>query len=101
MTMNSNPRRRWLSGTAIGVATAVGAAMLTAPVAAVPRSDDSDSPRGVSDPAVYIIGDRVVAIRRDRVPPGAYGGHGVDYSPGLTAWILDGGCADPESDRTH
>ena len=99
--MKPNPRPRWLSATAAGAAIALGAAMLTAPVAAQPRSDESGSSPGESNPAVYIIGDQVVAIRRDPVPPGAYGGHGVDYSPNLTAWILDSGCADHESVRSH
>ena len=99
--MKPNPRPRWLSAAAVGAVIAVGAAMLAAPVSAHPRSDESGpSPRG-SNPAVYIIGDQVVAIRRDRVPPGVYGGHGVDYSPNLTAWILDSGCADRGSVRTH
>ena len=92
---------RWRSATAVGVVMAVGAAMLTAPVAAHPRSDVSGSSSRESNPAVYVIGDRVVAIRRDRVPPGAYGGHGVDYSPNLTAWILESGCADHGSVGTH
>jgi hypothetical protein len=99
--MKPNPRPRWLSAAAACAVTALAAAMLSAPVAAHPQSDESgSSPRG-SNPAVYIIGDRVVAIRRDRVPPGAYGGHGVDYSPNLSAWILDSGCADHGSVRTR
>lgn len=96
--MNPKPRPRWLSAAAIGAVIALGAAMLTAPVAAHP--DESGSSSGESNPAVYIIGDRVVAIRRDRVPPGAYGGHGVDYSPNLTAWVLDSDCGDHGSVRT-
>lgn len=98
--MNPKPRPRWLSAAAIGAVIALGAAMLTAPVAAHPRPDESGSSSGESNPAVYIIGDRVVAIRRDRVPPGAYGGHGVDYSPNLTAWVLDSDCGDHGSVRT-
>lgn len=94
--MKPNPRPRWLAAGAIGAATALAAAMLTAPVAAQPQPSTSDSLPGESNPAVYIIGDRVVAIRRDRVPPGAYGGHGVDYAPNLKAWILDSGCAGSE-----
>jgi hypothetical protein len=93
--MKPNPRPRWLSVAAAGAAIAVGAAMLTAPVAARPRADEPGSAPGESGSAVYVIGDRVVAIRRDRVPPGAYGGHGVDYAPDLRAWVLDNGCADP------
>lgn len=92
--MKPNPRPHWLSAAAIGAVMALGATLLTAPVAADPRQGESGSPRGESGPAVYIIGDRVVAIRRDRVPAGAYGGHGVDYAPEMTAWVLDGGCAD-------
>lgn len=99
--MKPNPRPRWRSAAAVGAAIALGAAMLTAPVAAHPRSDESGSSPRESSPAVYIIGDRVVAIRRDPVPPGAYGGHGVDYSPDLTAWILDSGCTDDGPVRTH
>jgi len=99
--MKPNPRPRWVSAAAVGAVIALGAAMLTAPVAAQPRPDESGSAPGESNPAVYVIGDRVVAIRRDRVPPGAYGGHGVDYSPDLRAWILDSGCGDPGSVRTN
>ena len=93
--MKPNPRPRWRSVAAVGAVIALGAAMLTAPVAADPRPDGSGSSPGGSNPAVYVIDDRVVAIRRDRVPPSAYGGHGVDYSPNLTAWVLDSGCTDP------
>lgn len=93
--MKSNPRPGWVSAAAVGAALALGATMLTAPVAAHPRPNEpGSSPPGESGPAVYIVGDRVVAIRRDPVPPGAYGGHGVDYDPDLTAWVLDSGCAD-------
>jgi hypothetical protein len=92
--MRPNARSRWLSAAAAGAAIALCAAMLTAPVAAKPRSEESGSAPGESNPAVYVVGDRVVAIRRDRVPPGVYGGHGVDYSPDLTAWILDSGCGE-------
>ena len=99
--MKPNPRPRWLSAAAVGAVIAVGAAMLTAPVAAHPRSQESGPSSGESNPAVYVVGDRVVAIRRDRVPPGAYGGHGVDYSPDLAAWILDSGCADQGSVRAN
>jgi hypothetical protein len=99
--MEPNQGSRWLSAAAVGAVIALGAAMLTAPVAAHPRPGESSSSPRASNPAVYIVGDRVVAIRRDRVPPGAYGGHGVDYSPNLTAWILDRGCADQGSVRTH
>jgi hypothetical protein len=100
MIMKSNPRPRWFSAASVGAVTTL-VAMLTAPVAAAPRADDSGSSPRESNPAVYIIGDRVVAIRRDRVPPGAYGGHGVDYAPDMTAWILDSGCADRGPVRTH
>jgi hypothetical protein len=94
MTMKPTPRPRRQSAAAVGAVIALGAAMLTAPVAAQPRSDESGSAPGESNPAVYVVGDRVVAIRRDRMPPGVYGGHGVDYSPDLTAWILDSGCGE-------
>ena len=99
--MKPNPRPRWQPAAAVGAVIVLGAAMLTAPVAAHPRPDESGSSPRASNPAVYIIGDRVVAIRRDRVPPGGYGGHGVDYSPDLTAWILDSGCEGPGSVRTR
>lgn len=98
--MKPNPRPRWLAAAAVGAAIALGAAMLTTPVAAHPRADESGSAPDESGPAVYVLGDRVVAIRRDRVPPGAYGGHGVDYAPHLRAWVLDDGCADPGPVRT-
>jgi hypothetical protein len=42
---------------------------------------------------VYVLNGRVVAIRRDPLPPGAYGGQGVDYAPDMTAWILGPHCA--------
>jgi hypothetical protein len=45
-----------------------------------------------SGPAVYVLDGRVVAIRRSPLPPGAYGGQGVDWSPDMTAWILDPPC---------
>ena len=77
--MKANPSPRWLSTAAVGAAIAVGAALLTTPVAAHTRPDESGSPTRESNRAVYIIDDRVVAIRRDPVPSGAYGGHGVDY----------------------
>jgi hypothetical protein len=95
--MKPNPSPRWLSTAAVGAAIAVGAALLTTPVAAHTRPDESGSPSRESNRAVYVIGDRVVAIRRDPVPPGAYGGHGVDYSPDLTMWVLGSGCADRRS----
>ena len=99
--MKPNPRPRWRSAAAVGAVIALGAAMPSAPVAAHPGSGEAGSSPRESNPAVYIIGNQVVAIRRDRVPPGAYGGHGVDYSPNLTAWILDSGCADQGSVRTR
>lgn len=92
--MKPNPRPRRLPAAAIGAVIALGATMLTAPVAAHPGPVESGSSPGESGPAVYVIGDRVVAIRRDPVPSGVYGGHGVDYAPEMTAWVLDNDCAD-------
>lgn len=98
--MKPNPRPRRQVAATVGAAAAVGVAMLTVPVAAQPRADDPGTAPGWSDPGVYVVGDRVVAIRRDRVPPGAYGNHGVDYAPHLRAWVLDSGCGDAEPVRT-
>ena len=49
------------------------------------RADPARPSRAGTGPAVYVLDGRVVAIRRDPLPAGAYGGHGVDYSPGMTA----------------
>ena len=72
------------------------AVLPTAPVAADAQPEDRgqgprSSARG-SGPAVYVLDGRVVAVRRDPLPPGAYGGQGVDYSPDLKAWILGPHC---------
>lgn len=50
------------------------------------RGPGAGSTAHVSHPAVYVVDGHVAAIRRDAVPPGAYGGHGVDYAPGMGAW---------------
>lgn len=67
-----------------------------APIAADTQPEDrGQGPRpaaGGSGPAVYVLDGRVVAIRRDPLPPGAYGGQGVDYSPDMTAWNLGPSC---------
>ena len=99
--MKPNPRPSRRSAAAVAALIAVGTAMLTAPVAAHSRPDESGSPSRETNQTVYIIDDRVVAIRRAPVPPGAYGGHGVDYSPDLTTWVLGSGCADRESIRAE
>ena len=57
------------------------------------REHDSSSATGVSDSAFYGLGGRVVAVRRDPVPRGAYGGQGVDYSPDMTTWVIGSRCA--------
>ena len=57
------------------------------------REHDSSSATGVSDSAFYVLGGRVVAVRRDPVPRGAYGGQGVDYSPDMTTWVIGSRCA--------
>ncbi len=99
--MKPNPRPRRLVAATVGVATTLAAAMLTVPVAAQPRAEGSGTAPGASDPGVYVVGDRVVAIRRDPMPPGAYGNHGVDYAPHLRAWVLDSGCGDAGTVRAH
>jgi hypothetical protein len=77
-------------------AVLLSAVLPTAPIAADAQPDDrGQAPRPAtrgSGPAVYILDGRVVAIRRDPLPPGAYGGQGIDYSPDMTAWILDSPC---------
>lgn len=77
-------------------AVLVCAALPTAPVAADAGPEDpgqAASPAaGGAGPAVYVLDGRVVAIRRDPLLPGAYGGQGVDYSPDMTAWVLGPRC---------
>jgi hypothetical protein len=81
-------------------AVLLSAVLVTAPIAANAQLEDlGQGPRSAargSGPAVYVLDGRVVAIRREPLPqplpPGAYGGHGVDYSPDMTAWILGPHC---------
>ena len=77
-------------------AVLLGAVPPIAPNAADAQPEDrGQGPRSAgrgSQPAVYVLDGRVVAIRRDPLPPGAYGGQGVDYSPDMTAWILGPHC---------
>src|SRR5262245_59104209 len=97
--MNPKPHSIWRTTTA--AVSAVSAVVLSAvlpiaPTAAYAQPDDrGQAPRSAtrgSGPAVYVLDGRVVAIRRDPLPPGAYGGQGVDYSPDMTAWILGPQC---------
>ena len=82
--------------TAAASAVLLSAVLPTAPIAADAQPEEREqgppsAARG-SGPAVYVLDGQVVAIRRDPLPPGAYGGHGVDYSPDMTAWILGPRC---------
>ena len=90
--MNRKPRSFWRATTVAVSAVLLGAVLLTVPTATHAQlqgrgQGDGPAAHG-SGPAVYVVDGRVVAIRRDPVPPGAYGGHGVDYAPDMTAWIL-------------
>jgi hypothetical protein len=94
--MNRKSLSTWRTTTAAVSAVVLSTVLPTAPIAANAQPEDRgqevrSAARG-SGPAVYVLGGRVVAIRRDPLPPGAYGGHGVDYSPDLTAWILGPHC---------
>jgi hypothetical protein len=93
--MNQDMRRRWQTGAAVISALIVGALLPIAPVAADAQQEDpqpAPTPTDGTGPAVYILDGGVVAIRRDPLPPGAYGGQGVDYSPDMTAYILGDPC---------
>jgi hypothetical protein len=83
--------------TAAVSAALLGAVLPITPIAAHDQPEDrGQGPRsavGGSGPAVYVLDGRVVAIRRDPLPPGAYGGQGVDYSPDMSAWILGPHCS--------
>lgn len=74
----------------------LSAGLPLAPIAADAPPDDPGPGAGSdargSGPAVYVLDGRVVAIRREPLPPGAYGGHGVDYAPDMTAWVLGPTC---------
>jgi hypothetical protein len=95
--MNRKPHSIWRTTTAAVSAVVLGAVLPTGPIAADAQpADRGQGPRSAargSGPAVYVLDGRVVAIRRDPLPPGAYGGQGVDYSPDMTAWILDPSCS--------
>lgn len=94
--MNRKPLSIWRTTTAAVSAVLLSAVLPTAPIPANAQPEDrgqeSRSAARGSDPAVYVLDGRVVAIRRDPLPPGAYGGQGVDYSPGMAAWILGPRC---------
>ena len=94
--MNRKPLPNWRTTTAAGSVALLGVVLLTVPMAAnarpEPRRQELQSAARGSGPAVYVLDGRVVAIRRDPLPPGAYGGQGVDYSPDMTAWILGSRC---------
>ena len=95
--MNRKPRSVWRRITAAVSAVLLCAVLPTVPIAANAQPEDrGQGPRSAargSGPAVYVLDGRVVAIRRYPLPPGAYGGQGVDYSPGMTAWILGSHCS--------
>jgi hypothetical protein len=95
--MNPKPILLWRTTTVALVAVLLGAVLPAAPIAASGQIEDretrSASAAPGSSPAVYVINGRVVAIRRDPLPAGAYGSHGVDYAPDMTAWVLGPGCA--------
>jgi hypothetical protein len=94
--MNRKPHSIWRTATAAGSAVLLSAILPVAPIAADAQPDDrgqgNRSAARESGPVVYVHDGRVVAIRRDPLPPGAYGGQGVDYSPDMTAWILHPPC---------
>ena len=93
--MNRKPRSIRRTITTAVAAVLVSTVLPAAPIAANAQSEDrGPEPRSApgTDPAVYVLDGRVVAIRRDPVPPGAYGGQGVDYSPDMSAWILGPHC---------
>jgi hypothetical protein len=94
--MNRKPRSFWRTTTTAGSTVLLGAVLLTVSSGSHAQPQDrgqgDGSVAGVSGPAVYFLDGRVVAIRRDPVPPGVYGGHGVDYAPGMTAWVLGSQC---------
>ena len=94
--MNRKPHSIWRTITAAVSAFLLSAALPIAPMAADAQPEDGgQGPRSAargSGPAVYVLDGRVVAIRRDPLPPGAYGGQGVDYSPDMTAWNLGPPC---------
>jgi hypothetical protein len=95
--MNRKPLSIWRTTTAAVSAVLLSAVLPTAPIAANAQPEDrGQGPRPAargSGPAVSVLDGRVVAIRRDPLPPGAYGGQGVDYSPDMTAWILGPHCS--------
>lgn len=91
--MKRKPLPIWRATSAAVSAVLLSAVLPTAPIAATAQPEDREgSAARASGPAVYVLDGRVVAIRRDPLPPGAYGGHGVDYSPDMTAWILGPQC---------
>ena len=92
--MNRKPHSFWRTTTAAVSAALLGAVLLTAPTVthAQPQDRGHGSPARGSGAAVYVLDGRVIALRREPLPPGAYGGHGVDYAPDMTAWILGPQC---------
>ena len=94
--MNRKPLSIWRTTTAAVSAVLLSAALPTAPIDANAQPEDRgqgpQSATRASGPAVSVLDGRVVALRRDPLPPGAYGGQGVDYSPDMTAWILGPHC---------
>lgn len=95
--MNRKPLSIWRTTIAAVAAILLSTVLPTAPIAANAQPEDREQgPRSAargSGPAVYVLDGRVVAIRRDPLPPAAYGGQGVDYSPDMTAWILGSHCS--------
>ena len=95
--MNRKPLSIWRWTAAAVSAVLLSAVLPTAPNAAYAQPEDrGQGPRSAargSGPAVYVLDGRVVAIRRDSLPPGAYGGQGVDYSPDMKAWTLGLHCS--------
>ena len=93
--MDRKPLSIWRTTTVAVSAVLLIAVLPTAPIANAQPEDRGHAPRSAargSGPAVYVLDGRVVAIRRSPLPPGAYGGQGVDWSPDMTAWILDSDC---------
>jgi hypothetical protein len=95
--MNRKPRSFWRTTTAAVSTVLLGAVLQTATTGSTDaqpqdRGQEDGSVARVSGPAVYVLDGRVVAIRRDPGPPGAYGSHGVDYAPDMRAWVLGPQC---------
>jgi len=61
----------------------VASATIAAVGGAPPPADASPGHRAERPGEVqaWVVDGRLAAVRRSPLPPGAYGGHGVDYAP--------------------